>query len=179
MLGVSLSWFYSDNSYIHVASSASDVSTGALIVCMTLQPQIVCRHCSKFSVAPMSKWMSQTTPTVSPSVVSDTDNTVFLVGCSQVVLHHQLVCVRYHLMTMILIMYHLDVINRTALEDFKMPNCNIHVHVTTYQICFKWVKTLIKDECTKLIMLHLLITTTAPLGFLARTLDKCTIIVAL
>ena len=56
-----------DNNYI--ASSVSDVS--ALLVCTALHPQISCRQCSKFSVAPMLILMSQDSSTVSPSVVSD------------------------------------------------------------------------------------------------------------
>ena len=54
-MGASLSWSSYDNSYIR--SSASGVS--AVLVCMALYPQITCRHCSKFSVAPLSIWMSQ------------------------------------------------------------------------------------------------------------------------
>ena len=65
---MSLSWLYCDNSYI--ASSASDVS--ALLVCTALHPQITHTHTHfiKFSVTPMSIWMSQNSSTVSPSVVS-------------------------------------------------------------------------------------------------------------
>ena len=45
-------------------------------------------------------------------------------------------------------MYHLDVIDRTALRTFKKPNLHVTALIT-YQI---WVKTLIYAEHTNLIM---------------------------
>ena len=41
----------------------------ALLVCMALHPQIMRRHCSKFSVTPLSIWTSQNSSTVSLLVV--------------------------------------------------------------------------------------------------------------
>ena len=48
---------------------ASGVSP--LLVCMALHPQITCRHCTKFSVAPLSIWTSQSSSTVCSLVVFD------------------------------------------------------------------------------------------------------------
>ena len=43
----------------------------ALLVCVALHPQMTRRHCSKFSVAPLSIWTSQNSSAVITSVVFD------------------------------------------------------------------------------------------------------------
>ena len=64
--GGSLSWLYCDNSYIASSASHSDVS--ALLVCTALHPQITRRHCSKFSVVPLSMSTPQNSSTVTESI---------------------------------------------------------------------------------------------------------------
>ena len=67
ILGASLSWFI-----LTIATQpAVPADVSALLVCMALHPQIVRRHCSKFSVALVLKWMQQKQDYSQSSVVSD------------------------------------------------------------------------------------------------------------